>query len=109
MIGAVADPDPFRASVPVQAPPAFKQTASPGWNVVAFTFVNVCQAVAGVAPSFVSRPADASMKYVPALAVAASQRDAVKPPVPPAPALPPVPMTPPEPPAPSRPAEPPPP
>src|SRR6185369_12966466 len=104
-IGAVADPDPFGASVPVHAPPALKQSALPAWNVVAFTFVSVFHAVAGVAPSLVSTPAAASTKYVPAAGVAASHREALPPPLPPTlpPPLPP-PALPAPPPVPPRPA-----
>src|SRR5262245_28649587 len=112
-IGAAANPEPFGASAPVQAPPALKQSALPGWNVAAFTLASVCQAVAGVAPSFASRPAVASTKYVPAAGVAALQRDGAEPPPPPVPAPPPAPpgapAAPPPPPRPAPPPDPPPP
>src|SRR6188508_715844 len=114
-MAAAAEPEPLGASVPVHAPPALKQIALPAWKVVAFTLVSVCQAVAGVAPSLVSRPAVASTKNVPAAGVAALHRDALMPPAPPVPAPPAVPPRPPAPavppapppPAPPRPAPPP--
>src|SRR6188508_3418156 len=111
-MAAAAEPEPLGASVPVHAPPALKQIALPAWKVVAFTLVSVCQAVAGVAPSLVSRPAVASTKNVPAAGVAALHRDALMPPAPPVPPAAPVPaapVVPPRPPAPAVPPVPPPP
>src|SRR5436190_978131 len=110
MTGALADPDPLGARVPVHAPPALKQMLLPAAKVVAFTLVSVCHAVAGVVPSLLSRPALASTKYTPAPGVAALHREAAPaepppPPVPPAvPAPPPVPPRPAAPPPPPRPA-----
>src|SRR5436190_11104498 len=109
MTGALADPDPLGARVPVHAPPALKQMLLPAAKVVAFTLVSVCHAVAGVVPSLLSRPALASTKYTPAPGVAALHREAAPaepppPPVPPAvPAPPPVPPRPAAPPPPPRP------